>query len=64
MSVKNCYLCKTKGPPRGRRRKVHGFHVEGLGMVDFGCPVTEEAYERDLAAVADAVGEMRKGETE
>lgn len=64
MSVKNCHLCRTRGRPT--RRKVHGFHVEGLGMVDFKCPTSEDAYERDLAALADAMGEMigKKGNTD
>jgi len=53
MSVKNCHLCRTLGPPSAR--KVHGFRVDGLGMVDFACPTSQDAYERDLAACRDIV---------
>ena len=56
----SCYLCRKLGPPNGR--KVHGFslEVEGLAMVDFSCPTTEEAYDRDIAALAEVAREMRK----
>lgn len=56
--ARDCHLCRTIGRPN--RRKIHGFHVEGMGMVDFTCPTTEDDYERDLESCAVAIAEMRK----
>ncbi len=41
---------------------MHGFRVEGLGMVDFKCPTSEAAYERDLEAVAAFASQLQSGD--